>query len=134
MYQLRFYMRVKRWIADRRGRMSELARRFYMPRQTLRFKIYHYGLSLLEMDRIKVHISNIEREEKRAIDLIRYMRKWMKKGKGRQVALAKRLGITPFALRLISQAKKDKRFSVLKYGIHHIRQTIKAIEKSFKHD
>lgn len=131
-YRLKFHITLEKWIGKRRGRLSELARRLNVKRQAFRNRIAVYGLSLLEMDRIKVQQFKIERDEKRAIDLLRFMKKWMSKKQGRQIALAQRMGITPFALRQLCNAKKDKRYSILKYGIATVRQAIREIERNLK--
>ncbi|WP_111857809.1 hypothetical protein [Acinetobacter sp. CFCC 10889] len=131
-YRLKFHITLEKWVGKRRGRLSELARRLNTKRQTLWSRISVYGLSLLEMDRIKVQQFKIERDEKRAIDLLRFMKKWMSKKQGRQIALAQRMGITPFALRQLCNAKKDKRYSILKYGITAVRQAIREIERNLK--
>ena len=130
--KLSFYLRLEKWIQKRRGRLSELARRLVVQRQTLRTRINMYGLQQLEIDKLKVQMFKIERDEKRAIDLLRYIKKWMAQKQGRQLALAQRLSITPFALRSLCYAKKNKRYAIIKYGINRIRQDIKAIERNLK--
>ena len=126
------YIQLKKWLSKRRGRLSELARHTNMHRQTLNSQIEMYVLDHKQMDLIKALMQEIERCENRAIDLIQYMKEWMLRGQGRQMALAERLQITPFALRKILKSTGHSRYSVLKYGIRTVRQAMKAIERNLK--
>ena len=126
------YIQLKKWLSKRRGRLSELARRTNMHRQTLNSQIEMYVLNHQQMELIKALMQEIERCENRAIDLIHYMKEWMLRGQGRQMALAERLQITPFALRKILNSRGHSRYSILKYGIRTVRQAMKAIERNLK--
>lgn len=124
------YKMINKWVSKRRGRLSQLARHTGYKRQTLHTNLFVYAFDQSELNRIKNLMKQIETEEKQTLELHQRLKRWLLKGKGRQKAMAAFLKITPTGLRKIAYAKGDQRYTLLKYGLSHIKDGIHHIEQN----
>ncbi|APV37695.1 hypothetical protein [Acinetobacter soli] len=124
------YKMINKWISKRRGRLSQLARHTGYKRQTLHTNLFVYAFDQGELNRIRNLMKQIEVEEKQTLDLHQRLKRWLLKGKGRQKVMATFLKITPAGLRKIAYAKGDQRYTLLKYGLSHIKDGIHLIEQN----
>ncbi len=119
---------IRKWVANRRGRMTILAGLVGKNRENLYRLIHENRIApdLLEIiERKQIEIEGLERE---CIQYFTFFKRFIMKGEGRVARLAEKLKVSSEILRGLARAKGDARYGLLRYGTSQVKAAIRECE------